>query len=410
MLFTPQANNPDIVKIKSGDLKPGMFICGLDRPWRGTPFPEQGFNIHSLPDVATVRRYCDFVLVDMSRSMAASETRQVWTPDTSLERNIDPLRMQAVRDAEQTRIQTMNLVRDLAADIQHGQALNVQLAKAAVAECVSKVISKREAMLLLAQMRDRDELSRQQAYNCCIYSIALGRALGLKNNQLEQLGTAALLHDIGKLLVPAYIINKTSPLTEEEHEMMRAHTLEGRNLLISSTGLYSGSVDVAYNHHENLDGTGYPRGLMAHQIPLFCKIVAVVDKYDAITSPRPHRGMGDHLTATNILKKLAKLEKIDNEIVSGLINLLGVFPPGTVVKLSSGEIAIVIDTNPTEGLRPKLLVVRDQGDEPCCRFLDLAVNGQDEKGRPLRVANVCNPKLHSIKVKDYFDFLVKHFN
>jgi HD-GYP domain-containing protein (c-di-GMP phosphodiesterase class II) len=190
----------------------------------------------------------------------------------------------------------------------------------------------------------------------------------------------------------------------------RSHALEGRNILMSGRNIFSGTVDVAYGHHENLDGTGYPRGLEGHQLNLNCKIAAIVDKYDAITSLRPYRPEGDHLRAVAILNKLARENKIDNELTSSFVAYLGIYPPGCVVELSSGEVGIVLESNIKQRLRPQILVVRDAGKEPVQRFVDMSEKTADERGRPYRVASVCRASDFGIDLGQYYDVIMHAFN
>jgi HD-GYP domain-containing protein (c-di-GMP phosphodiesterase class II) len=129
----------------------------------------------------------------------------------------------------------------------------------------------------------------------------LGRELGLRQGELEHLGMCGMLHDVGKIKVPSAILNKPGALTPHEMRVMQSHASEGRKLLMSNQQVTAAAVDVAFSHHERLDGRGYPRGLDAPRIPHFAKIVAVVDAYDAINSDRPYSKGKSSLEALRIL-------------------------------------------------------------------------------------------------------------
>lgn len=188
---------------------------------------------------------------------------------------------------------------------------------------------------------------------------------------------------------------------------MRNHTKLGRDLLMSGRDVFSGAVDVAYAHHENLDGTGYPRGLQEHQLNTNCKVVAVVDKYDALTTHRPYRPGHDHLSAVAILNKLAKDNKIDSKLTASLVSYLGIYPPGSLVELSSGEVGIVLGSTPEHRLRPQLLVVRDADKSPVQRFVDMSEKTADEQGRPYRITAVHAQGDFGIDINDHYELIMQ---
>lgn len=397
------------IKMRVGELCPGMFVCELDRPWEETPFQPQGIEIQTTADIEALSNYCQSVFIDLERSRVDQATTN-GLPGPYFCENGFSLDSKDLETAASLHSQTSELIQALIKDISFGQSLDIELARAAVSECVSHVLSNQEAMVLFLRLREKDEFIRQQAYNSCIYSIVIGRLLGYNSYQLEHLGICGLLHDIGKLTVPEKILNKAGPLTQAEMQIVHQHTLAGRDMLMSSGHLYSGSVDAAYAHHENLDGTGYPRGLQSEQINLNCKIISIVDKYDAITCPRPYRPMGDHLSAIAILNRLAHEHKIDSHITSIFVAYMGVYPPGSIVELSNGEIGIVLETHPKHHLRPKLLIVRDAEHNPCQSVVDMSDRLVDERGHPYRIARVRKAEHFGIKLSDYYDLIVRTLN
>jgi HD-GYP domain-containing protein (c-di-GMP phosphodiesterase class II) len=234
----------------------------------------------------------------------------------------------------------------------------------------------------------------------------MGKMMGLDPAQLENLGTCGLLHDIGNLEIPDAILNKAGKLNPDELALMQSHTLKGRDILMSGRDIYSGAVDVAYGHHEYLDGSGYPRGLQASQLSMFCKIVTVADTYDALVTHRPYRPGKDHLSAVSALNALAKEGKIDNTIKSNFISYLGVYPPGTIVELSSGEVAIVIAASHENRLRPELLIVRNKDKSPVQIFVDMKEKNHDENGQPYRIVAVRTSGYYGIDINQYYDLIV----
>lgn len=411
-MFLKKPKKLDIVekvKINVGDLKPGMFICELDRPWLETPFLLQGFEIKDDSDIEAVMRYCKWVYIDMLRT----QVHQVIVEDVKVRPRLpDKSNSYDRRDllaANKVQSETSFLIKNFVDDIRLGQCPDIQLAKAAVGNCVSSVIKNPDAMMFLAKLKSKGESNSQHAFNVCIFSLVIGRLLGLESAQLENLGTCALLHDMGKIALPDSVLNKQEKLTQEEMELIRSHPKEGRDILMSGRNIFSGCVDVAYGHHETLDGSGYPRGLEGHQLNLNCKIVSITDKYDAITSFRPHRPAGDHLRAVAILNKLANENKIDAKLTSGFFSYLGVYPPGSIVELNTGEVGIVIDSHPEQRLRPQLLLVRDTNKQAIQQFVDMTEKRLDSNGKPYRITSVKKPGDYNIDLIQYSELIMQAF-
>ena len=400
------------VRLRACDLRPGMYVCELDRPWLETPFLLQGFEVKNDSDIEAVTQYCQHVYIDLMRTRTVKPGAPVLPPASPFphKRTATASRKQEIEAAKATHRQTSNLIKTFMDEIRFGQSPDIQLAKGAVADCVGSVMRNPETMIFLTRMSNKDGLTTQHAFNVCVYSIVMGRLLGMEAQKLENLGTCALLHDMGKVVIPDHILNKPGPLDAEETAIARSHTLEGRNILMSGRNIYSGSVDVAYGHHEHIDGTGYPRALEGHQLNVNCKIVAIIDKYDAITSVRPYRPEGDHLRAVAILNKLARENKIDRELTTSFVAYLGIYPPGCVVELSGGEVGIVLESNLKQRLRPQVLVVRDPDKKPVQRFVDLSEKTTDRQGRPYRIVNVRRASDFGIELGQYYDAIVQAFN
>lgn len=376
------------IKLSVGDLRPGMYVCALDKPWVETPFSLQGFEVKDIADIKAVMLHCQHVYVDFDRSNVVEVTIDE-VPGRYFQSNAEAAR--SVRDyefAQATHRQTSDLVNTLVDGIALGKSPDTQLAFGAVSECVASVMRNAEAAMLLTRLQGKNENAGEHATNVCIYSILVGRLLGLQPFKLENLGIAALLHDIGMMAIPQHVANKLGMFNAEEMAIMQTHAKWGRDILMSGRNIYSGAVDVAHSHHENIDGSGYPRGLNGDQLNLNCKIVAVADKYASIISPMSYRPAGDHLSALNVLNTLAKQAKIDAEITSRFVSYLGIYPPGCIVELSSGEVGIVLEANVGQRLRPQILVVRSPRKEPTRRLVDLAKTATDACGRPYRIVSV----------------------
>jgi HD-GYP domain-containing protein (c-di-GMP phosphodiesterase class II) len=406
----PKPDAQERVRVQARDLRLGMFVCELDRPWLETPFLMQGFELNTPADIEAVQEHCEYVYVDMLRTSLAQNRSRVPTWNSFRSPQKTTSFDKEIQAAETATKQTSNLVRTVLDDIRFGGGgVDVQMSKEAVSGCVASILRNPDAMVFMTQMQEKSEWVGQHAVNACVYAIIMGRLIGLNAKQLEDLGTCGLLHDIGLVSIPDEILNKPGRLTEEEHAIVRQHTRLGRDILMSGRKVYSGTVDVAFGHHEHLDGSGYPRGLQGSALNLNCRIVSVVEKYDSIVSARPYRPAYTHLDALNRLSKMVKENHLDKEVVDYFVSYLGIYPPGSIVELSNGEKAIVLETNPGQRMRPKILVVRDRDNNPiAARFVDMASTQADEQNQPYKIKAVHRPGAFGINLPDYRNVVMQN--
>jgi len=207
--------------------------------------------------------------------------------------------------------------------------------------------------------------------NVCTLAIVFGRKLGLRRRQLVNLGICGLLHDVGKARTPIDILNKPGRLTDEEYEVMKLHTVYGKRILSEAKGVLQEAIDVAYGHHERLDGQGYPEGRMAQDVSLFTKIITIVDAYDAITGDRVYAKGKPSAEALRILYENRGVQ-FDEDLVMAFIQAIGIYPPGAVVELVNGRIALVLDSEEKPKHLPNILVVLGPDKKPCDeKFVEL---------------------------------------
>lgn len=409
---TRQVTERETIKVYAGELGIGMFVSELDRPWLESPFLLQGFELKTEADVRAVQDVCKYVYVDRLRSRTVTQAPAPAAPRPSARpanflsasakesKGVAPFQQELGKAAE-VQHQTSSLLRTFIDDIRFGHSIDLQVAKSAVSECVSSILRNPDALMFLAQIKNRDEYTSQHSFNVCVYAIRLGRQLGMEARELENLGVCGLLHDMGKVQIPLEILNKEGRLNDEEFNVMKQHARFGRDILMSGRSVFSGTVDTAYGHHENMDGTGYPRGLEGHQVNLFTKVVSVVDKYDAITSHRVYQKGRTHLEALGILNQLSQ-GKIDPHLNAAFIACLGIYPVGSLVELTSGEVAVVLEQHPAERLRPIVLMVLGPDKRPIKeRLADLSERKTDDLGRPYGVKRILDPEALKIDIRKY---------
>ena len=393
----------DRMKIDVAQLTIGMYVIELDRPWTETSFLFQGFRIRQQEEIRLLQEACKHLWVDSRLTVGV---KQQIIENHAQAPELQPIvgKVSFTQEMDQAspvwhaaREESLRLLDA----VRMGQELDVSAVKAVVRECVDSILRNPAAMLWLARIKNSDHYIAEHSLRVAIFAIALGRELALPDYQLEQIGVCGMLHDVGKIKVPSAILNKPGSLTAEELRIMQSHAIEGRRLLMSNQQVTPATVDVAYSHHERLDGKGYPRGLNASRIPYFAKIIAVVDAYDAINSDRVYSKGKSSLESLRILFDATK-SHFDEEIVGHFIRLIGIYPPGEIVELNTGEVGIIIGCSPASKLKPKILRVLDANKKLCKEtVIDLATTTTDANGKPCRVHEVHSSGAFGIDIEAY---------
>jgi HD-GYP domain-containing protein (c-di-GMP phosphodiesterase class II) len=300
------------------------------------------------------------------------------------------------------------VTKDLMTSVRLGGSPNIKKIKRVVQGIVDQILNEETSLIGLTTIRDYDEYTFTHSVNVCIFSVALGKRLGLGKVQLYDLGMAALFHDIGKSRVPAEIINKAGGLTDDEWRLIAAHPWLGALALFQTRGsqdLPYRAMVVAHEHHMKLDLTGYPRPMRPRTMSMFSKIVAVADAFDAATSRRAYQTTP--MTPAQVLQEMRENPRrgMDQVVVKAFINLTGIYPVGTLVVLDTFELGIVHAVNPIPEMlsRPIVRVISDaRGNlmHPGA-LADLAE--QSGEGVYLRtIIKTDNPDRYGIRVGDYF--------
>jgi HD-GYP domain-containing protein (c-di-GMP phosphodiesterase class II) len=317
-------------------------------------------------------------------------------------------RERAKEAAKRTYSQSVAATKDVINSVRMGRGVNLKKIKRVVQGIVDQILNEETSLLGLTTIRDYDEYTFTHSVNVCIFSVALGRRLGLGKRQLYDLGLAALFHDVGKSRVPLDVLNKTEQLTDNDWRYIAAHPWMGLLTLFQLRGqqeLPYRAMTVAYEHHMKCDLTGYPKNVRARALSIFSKIVAIADGFDAATSRRAYQT--DPLSPAAVLAGMRDNPRrgFDSVVVKAFINLLGIYPVGTLVVLDTFELAIVHSANPNPEAvsRPIVRVVSDERGNVAYpgRNVDLAEVDQD--GAFIRtIIKTENPDRYGINVGDYF--------
>ncbi|MDD5320802.1 MAG: HD-GYP domain-containing protein [Methylococcales bacterium] len=398
-----------LTKIDVNDLKVGMYVAKLDKPWLESTFLFQGFELKNKADINAVKEQCKFVFIDVLKQKKALkyEPRQLLLthPQKRIKSSPPEKGSSFEKEAENAGYvyrETSNLVKSFMEEIRLGGHINVAIAKKAVADCVNSVLQSPDALIWMTQLKQRDLYTSQHSMNVAILAIALGRHLNLSVTDLNNVGLCGMMHDMGKMLIPLEILNKPGKFSPEELKIMHSHAELGRRLLMSSSGMYAGAIDVAYSHHECLDGTGYPRKLTAEQTTPFTKMVTIVDMYDAITSDRVYQNGRTHLEAINVMTKLCGTQ-LDSGLTYKFIECLGIYPPGSVVEMTNGEIAVVAEVNQKRKIKPKIILLLDENKQPRPeRIIDLSKMDLDASGQIYGIRKIVRADEYGIDLNKYY--------
>jgi len=270
---------------------------------------------------------------------------------------------------EKTRIQTIKIAHNTFKSFSKSKKINVADLQQAVKIIIDDVARNKNSLIYLTDIRTHDDYTFGHSINTCLISVVIGLKMQLLRQEIQELALGVILHDIGKMLIPVGLLNKKETLTAEEWRTLQEHADLGFQISKETVPLLS--ANVACQHHENYDGSGYPRGISEKDIHLYAKIAAVADLYDAITSDRPYRpAVLPHEAYEVILG--SRGTKLDPKIADIFLENVALYPMGTMVLLDTDEIGVVTKIYPKLQARPVIKIILDnKGQDVCEKYIDL---------------------------------------
>lgn len=428
--------------ISVSDLKIGMFVAEPDCPWTAFPFIFQGFVVTSPEQIALFRQKCRFVSIDRSRSLnehyaaprherdlplhAAPITGQrieessgegaLFSANEKERRNLRRRRFLDFLHSQDDNEQACQLSRELAdveprydqltTALQHafetlseGRDVDLLTVREGLSDISASLQRNPDAVMWLLRLKQRDEYSFDHAMDVAVNMLLVGTHIGWRDMRLLDLGMTGLLQDIGKIELPLELLRKKTDLTEAERRLVHSHVASSMEILMAHSTLSNDVVLAVARHHERWDGSGYPRGLKFEQIGMAAEIAGIADSFCAMQKDKPYRSALGHQEALEELHNL-RGKKFNPTLMEQFVQCVGLYPIGTLVELSNGEVGVVILQNRVQRSRPRVVVMLDADKQQVSSYRVIDLREPAHAG--LRVAKALPYNAYGLAANDYY--------
>ncbi len=339
-------------KISIDQLEPGMYVVSTNRSWLQIPFFRKRIKSREIVEKLRSYRVTDVVIdTDRGRDISASSSSGP----------VDPFNHPEVLAANMSRSvvlhsRVMNETAEMMDDIRSGKGFSEKKADRQVNLLIDQVMEDPQSLLCVSVLKNADEFTFNHCVNTAILALFVGQSLGQSRSELLNFGKGALLHDLGKCMVPKDILMKPGKLNQEEETTIKTHVERGVNYLKKMNVVSTEVMQFAHEHHERMDGSGYPRGLKGDQISWCGKLAAVLDVYDAITHENYYKNSEDPKSVLEFIAKGGS-SLFDPKAYKALSDCVGLYPPGTLLMLDTGEMAVSYEPNNRVPDRPRVLLL-----------------------------------------------------
>jgi len=302
--------------------------------------------------------------------------------------------------AREIKKEAVNNVKSMFQNAAAGKTFETEETQSQVSEMVKSIFRNKDAMISLTRLKSFDEYTFTHCVNVTALSIALARELGFSKQEVDTVGFGAMLHDIGKVFVPDEVLNKPGKLDPDERLEIQKHTIHAKDLLEKRGDIPETAINMAWEHHERIDGLGYPEGKVGRQIQKESWLISIVDVYDALTSARVYKPGMPAPQVLSILKSKSK-EEFRHDYVDKFVEVLGIFPVGSVVEFNTGQIGIVKEINRDDLFKPHVILVMNANKQKmgAPRIID----SSRYDSMKLKITKFHHPGTFGINVEEYLD-------
>lgn len=346
-------------KIRLAELKLGMYVMSIVNPKKNINVKSEGYISNQATIDKLSKSGVEHLTIDPSKTKSTVDSAIQIKPKESEELPDKPPKKHAF-SAEMNKAKALYdnakvLQKKLLSDISKDKKLDMEVINNTTNAIVDSVFRNEDALACLSRLRVKDEYLIEHSLNVAILMSIFAKHLKLEKNIIEQLALGAFMHDIGKIKVPDHILQKPGRFTDDEYEQMKKHVEYGVEILNEEAHISEISRNVVQMHHERLDGNGYPNKVPEKEIDSYARMIAIVDSYDAMTADRVYKKGMEPIKAFKILRSGANTG-YDKEMVEQFIQCLGIYPVGTLVKLSSGKLGLISQLNKNKPLNPFIKV------------------------------------------------------
>ncbi|PCJ27768.1 MAG: hypothetical protein COA96_02660 [SAR86 cluster bacterium] len=386
-----------VLKVKHSDILLGMFICELDRPWSQTPFPVGGFHLRTAEDIEGIAKFCKFVFIDTNKGALPrteklnqltilSSARRAVPASASLKikRDTYPVSHSVKQQIDSAHKLYSNLKQEFysqAQEVRSGKEMDLSCFSKSIDGLIEAIVANPQTLIWILNT-DTDDCS-ETAYcvRASVWATILARQIGMRKSDMHTLFLGTLLADIGMQLLPERLVNKRGPFRRKEFLAYRKHVELGLQVVAKYPQLDGRVASIIRCHHERHDGLGFPRALRGEQIPVLARFANLAYCFERLLKSD---SKGSPTSALNRLYKQRVL-KFPEQLIVEFIHVMGMYSIGSLVELSSGEVALVLEQNQVQKLSPKIAILTDKNKSPLnsCEIVELG-NEKDKLVRSIR--------------------------
>jgi HD-GYP domain-containing protein (c-di-GMP phosphodiesterase class II) len=384
-------------EISIQELQPGMYVDEVTEQSGQLKIKSKGLVKSDKAIQLLLNKGVQKLIIDFSKSQLNDDSQS-----NSTEAKVEEPRSKTIKEKQVSFENEINKASDLynealeiqqntLSDVKAGKAIDSTAIKQCAAGLVTSAFRNSDALACMTRLRTKNNYLMEHSVNCSVLMTLFAKHINLDQETIEQIATAALVADIGMIAVPDDILTKTSSLNEGDWEKIKAHVELGNKVLKKASTLADIGLQMIVEHHERIDGQGYPNKLTGNDISLYGKMFAIVDAYDSITADRPYRKAKSAMSAFKMLRAESG-SHFDEKLVNEFINCIGIHPVGTLVKLESQKLGIIIKGNTSQPLKPKVNVfysvrgkchidpkIIDLSQSGCTDSIEMSVRPEDFK-------------------------------